>query len=261
MKKVAIVTGANSGIGLSTARQLSQAGYIVYGTGRRPFSADEFCYVCADVNDRAAMRTLFARVHKEQGRIDVLVNNAGFGIAGAIEDAAEEHIDAIIATNFTAVVLCCRLAIPYLKETRGNILNISSVGGIIPLPYQAMYSATKSAVDTFSRALATEVRPFGVGVCSILPGDTATGFTAARVRDENDATGNRERMRRSVGKMERDEQNGAPADRVARVILRAARRERPPLRVSVGASSKLIVFLTRLLPLSLVNAIVRRLYS
>lgn len=259
--KVAIITGASSGIGLAAALRFAAAGYAVYGTGRRPYENTAFRYLQADVNDTGRMKEIFEEVAREQGRIDVLVNNAGFGIAGAIEDASAEHIGAIVSTDLTAVATLCMLAIPYLKKTRGRIVNLSSVGGIIPLPYQAMYSAAKSAVDTFSRALATELRPFGVGVTSILPGDTKTGFTEARVFDENEESGNRARMRRSVDKMARDEQSGVSPDKVACAILRAAECRRPPLRVTVGLSYKLLVFLTRLLPLRAINAIVRILYS
>lgn len=261
MQKVAIITGASHGIGLATANRLVDAGWKVFNISRSKCKTDRFESFEADVNDNAKIAEIFELIFKNEGRIDAVVNNAGFGIAGAIEETNPENIDAIIKTNLSAVIKICGIAIPYLKQTNGKIVNISSVGGIIPLPYQACYSATKSGVEVFSRALATEVRPFKIGVTSILPGDTKTNFTQARVIDSQSNSSNYQRMTKSINKMARDEQKGKSPDSVAKVVLKVLRKRRPPLRKTVGFLSKTEVFLTRLVSTKLLNFIVRKIYG
>lgn len=253
--KVVIITGATSGIGLAAAKSFLKKGCKVYGIARRPYAGNGFACFQADVCDSEEIKKIFAEVHGREGRIDILVNNAGFGIAGAMEEASAASCQAIVNVNLTATCVLSGLAVPYLKETKGKIINISSVGGIMPLPYQAMYSATKAGVEVFSRALANEVKSYKIKVCAVLPGDTKTGFTAARVLE-----GENERAKRSVAKMARDEQRGKSPESVAKVILRVAEKKNPPLRITVGAGYKLLVFLQRILPVGLVNFVIRKLY-
>ena len=259
MKKVIIITGANSGIGLKTAIYLSKLDYIVYGTGRKDFIINDFNYIKADVNDEKKMNEVFKEIYLKEKRIDALINNAGIGIAGAIEDTSSANIENICNTNLIAIFKLSKLIIPYLKESKGHLINISSVGGIIPLPYQSIYSATKAAVDVFSRALANELKPFKVHVCSILPGDTKTNFTSARVIDDN-KNENTNSMKKSVDKMAKDEQNGMDAIKVSKVIHKVLKSKKNILRVSIGFSSKLIVFLSRIFPLRFINYIVYKIY-
>ena len=260
MKKVAIVTGANSGIGLATANLLVEKGWKVYGISRRKIDTN-FPSFQADVCVTEKVAAIFEEVFKNEGRIDALINNAGMGIAGAIEETKPENVEAIVKTNLTAVINLSSKILPYLKLSKGRIINISSVGGIIPLPFQACYSATKSGVEVFSRALATEVRPFGVKVCAILPGDTKTDFTKSRVIDENKDSSYQQRMKKSVGKMEKDEQNGKSPKYVAKIICKVMHKKNPPLRKSVGFVSKFEIFLTRICSTKLVNFIVRKIYG
>ena len=261
MQKVAIITGASHGIGLATANTLADAGWKVYNISRSSCQQQKFLSFQADVNDYSKICEVFEEIFKKEGHIDAVVNNAGFGIAGAIEETKPENVDAIINTNLSAVIKICGLAVKYLKQSKGRIVNISSVAGVIPLPYQACYSATKSAVEVFSRALATEVRPFGVKVTSILPGDTKTDFTKARVVDSQNGSNNFERMTKSINKMAKDEQNGKSPDTVARIVLKVLKQKNPPLRKTVGFVSKLEVFLTRICSTKFVNFIVRKLYG
>lgn len=259
--KTVIITGASSGIGRVSAEYFSDRGYKVYGVARREFQSDKFTSVKGDVNNYEAMSAVFDDIYKKEGHIDILVNNAGFGIAGAIEDASVESIESIVRTDFTSVAVLCKMIIPYMKKSGGRIINISSVGAIMPLPYQAMYSAVKSAVEVFSRALDTEVRPFGIRVTAILPGDTKTDFTSARVIEDSDANGNKSASMRSIGKMAKDEQNGKDPVTVAREVFTAATKNDPPLRITVGAVSKAEVFLSRVFPLKAINFIIRKMYS
>ena len=260
MEKVIIVTGASSGIGLATARRLARQGNKVYGIARRKFTDETFECLCADVNDLDAIETILKTVREKEGRIDALVNNAGFGIAGAVEYATPDKIQAIFDTNLTSLVKISSVAIKYLKETKGNLINIGSVAGILPIPFQACYSATKAAVLNFSLALDGEVRRFGVKVTTILPGDTKTGFTAARIVEGGEADYGG-RIGKSVRRMEKDEQNGKSPDTVARAVQRAIKKRRPPLKITVGGQYKLFVGLGKLLPTRLVNYILRKMYA
>lgn len=255
MEKIAVITGATSGIGLATARLFLKKGYKVYGIARKPFEGEFFCY-SADVTSYAAIEKIFEEIHTREGRIDVLVNAAGFGIAGAMEEASPERIAGIVEVNLTALCVLCSKIVPYLKETRGRIINISSVGGVMPLPYQAMYSATKAGVEVFSRALANELKPYRVCVTAILPGDTKTGFTSARVCEGENAA-----AKKSVAKMARDEQHGKPPESVAKLVYRAAKQKHPPLRKTVGFVSKAEIFLSRLLPVRFVNFLIGKIYG
>lgn len=240
---------------------LADNGYIVYGVDRKEFVSDKITPLCVDVNNYEAMSDIFKTVSEKQGRIDALVNNAGFGIAGAIEDAKIVNIQNIVNTNLVSLTVCSKLVIPYLKQSKGRLVNIGSVGGTIPLPYQAMYSATKAAVEVFSRALATEVRDFGVRVTCVMPGDTKTDFTAARIKDGENNSDNSAKMRKSIGKMEHDEQYGMSPNLVAKAIYKALTAKRRLLRIPVGCSSKFVVFLAKILPVKAVDYIVRKMYT
>lgn len=256
MKKVVIITGATSGIGLATAKLFTEKGFTVYGVARRKYAGNGFYCYSADVTDYAAMESVFKDVYEKEKRIDVVVNNAGFGVAGAMEETSAESIRQLTEVNLTSLCVLCGKVIPYMKNSGGRIVNVSSVGGIMPLPYQAVYSATKAGVEVFSRALANEVKPYNIKVTAVLPGDTKTGFTAARKIE-----GGNERAYRSIKKMERDEQRGTSPERVAKIIYKSAKRRNPPLRVSVGFISKLEVFLNRLLPVRFINFIIGKLYG
>ncbi len=260
MNKVVVITGASSGIGLATANRLAAAGYRVYGLARRPFASDNFTCYRADVNDFDAVKAIFGEIFEKEGRIDAVVNNAGFGIAGAMECATPERIQAIFDTNLTAAVKISSLAIPYLKLSKGNLVNIGSVAGELPIPFQSCYSATKAGILNFTLALDGEVRRFGVKCSVVQPGDTKTGFTAARVVEggEADYGGH---IGKSISRMEHDEQNGKSPDTVAKAVEKALKRRNPPLKITVGGQYKLFVGLKKLLPTRFVNFILRKLYA
>ena len=260
--KVVVITGASSGIGFEIAKMLSQKECRVYNISRRKFDDNYFAGTfCSDVNDGEKIQQILTEIYQKEGKIDVFINNAGFGIGGAVEFASQENIYKQIDTNLSAVINLSRLAIKYLKETKGKLINICSVGGVIPLPYQATYSATKAGVDVFSRALANEVKEYGIKVAAVLPGDTKTGFTKARVIENEGANAEtKEKIGKSIAKFEKDEEKGKSPESVAKVVVRVLNKKRPPLRVTVGFGYKAIVFLPRLVSTKLANAIVRKLY-
>ncbi len=260
MAKVVVVTGASSGIGLATARRLANKGYKVYGLARRPFSDELFECLQADVNDLPSVEAVLQSVYEREGHIDAVVNNAGMGIAGAVEYAEPKSIQRIFDTNLTSLVKISSVAVKYLKETKGNLVNIGSVAGELPIPFQSCYSATKAGVLNFSLALDGELRRFGVKVTVVQPGDTKTGFTAARVI-EGGEEGYGGKIGRSIRRMEHDEQNGKSPDTVAKAVERALKKRRPPFKITVGGQYKFFVGLKKLLPTRFVNFILRKLYA
>ena len=261
--KVAVITGASSGIGYAIAKRLFNEGVVVYDISRtvRQHSEIKEAFAC-DVNDTDKVDGILSAIFEKEGHIDIFINNAGFGIAGAIENTKAENIYSLISTNLSAVIALSGRAIKYLKQSGGgNIINISSVGGVIPLPVQATYSATKAGVEIFSKALANEVRPYKIKVTSILPGDTHTNFTTSRIID-NDTQNEKQKasIEKSIKKVEKDEIKGKSPDSVGKVVVKVLKKKHPPLRKTVGFFYKCAVFLPRILSTKLVNFIVRKLY-
>lgn len=260
--KVVFITGASSGIGLALANKLTSLGAIVYGVARSKCQEKGFvCYEC-DVNDSDKMEQILKEVFEKEGKLDVFVNNAGYGIAGAICTTQTKSIYDLVDTNLSAVINLSAKAIPYLKQSKdGRIINISSIGGIVPLPYQAVYSATKAGVDIFSRALANEVKPFGIKVSVVMPGDIKTGFTANRkIEGGKEDDEYSKSVALSIKKVEKDEQTGKGPEGVVKVICKAITKKNPPLKVSVGFWYKCVTPLVRFLPTKMVNWIVEKLY-
>ena len=265
-KKVALVTGASSGIGLETARMLQAAGWTVYGTSRKIPQGevalqDGIAMIYLDLFAEASPQAALALLLQREGRLDALVNNAGSGIAGAVEDTSEEEALIQFRANFFGTHNMCRAALPALRESRGIIVNMSSVAGVLSIPFQAMYSASKAALEAMTQALRLEVRGMGVRVTLVEPGDTRTGFTQARVLTRNQSERYRETLQNSVKRMEHDEQNGATAASVARVVCQLVHSKHPPVRKAVGVQYKLILLLNRFFPDFLREKIVALLYA
>ena len=181
MNTIAVVTGATSGIGLATARALRDRGCVVYGAARHPGQEEGIRWRVCDVTDQEAFAALLQEVRAECGRLDLLINNAGFGISGAAEFTDNRDAKRLLEVNLFGVVNGCRAAIPLMREQgSGRIVNISSVAAPVAIPFQPWYSVSKAGVSAYTAAAAEEVRPFGISLCAILPGDIRTGFTAAR---------------------------------------------------------------------------------
>lgn len=261
MSKVVIITGASSGIGLATAKRLVKSGFKVYGISLDHKEFDGFKNYQMDINNFEGIKKIIEEVYDKEGRIDAFVNNAGFGIAGAIEYATAEKIQALFDTNLTSVVKISSFVLKYLKESKGNLINISSVAGVTPIPFQACYSASKAGILNFSLALDGEVRRFGVKVTAVLPGDTKTGFTAARVVEGDDGDYGKA-VSTSIKRMAKDEQTGKSPDTVAKAIEKVLKKKKcTPLKVIVGGSYKFLGFLAKVMPTRFVNFILRKMYA
>jgi NAD(P)-dependent dehydrogenase (short-subunit alcohol dehydrogenase family) len=233
-RPVILVTGASSGLGAAVARGLAATHGHVFGTARHPGEPPPGVTLLAmDVDDDASVRRAIDELLARTGRIDVLVNNAGFGIAGAIEDTSSDEALAQIQTNFLGTHRVCRAVLPVMRAQRsGRIVNVSSLAGIVPLPFQAFYSASKFAIEAYSEALRIEVRPYGIHVSMIEPGDYATGFTARRRMTAQSGVDSpyHARVARAVAIMARDEQANRDLDPVVRTVRRALSARRPALR-------------------------------
>ena len=259
-KKVVIVTGASSGIGLALAKMLLKNNYIVYGLDRNEH-IDEFETLICDLTNYDRVKECFEQIYQKEGHIDILVNNAGMGISGAVEFIEMDRRKKLFEVNMFAAVNCSKMIIPYFKKNGGGkILNTSSLAGVIPLPFQTDYSMSKAAINSFTMCLRNELKPLNIKVCAVMPGDTKTGFTANREK-QNKSDGYSDRVKKSVSKMEKDETHGASPEKVAKVMLKQIKRKNPPAIVSVGFCAKLVAFLEKILPRKLMLWIVGKIYG
>lgn len=255
-KKVAIITGASSGIGLASARLFVKNGFKVYGIARGIFSYPEFACLNCDVNDAEKMQKIMEDILSNEGFIDVFVNCAGFGMAGELVNSDLKTLQSLFSTNLTAVAVNTAMVGKIMKKQGfGKIINISSLASIFPVPYQAGYSATKVGVDVISRTARTELKPYGVYVSLVVPGDVNTGFTAARVKSQNE----NDKVSRSVARMEGYERKGMTPEKIAKVIYKSAVCKKPRVRVCVGAL-KLLIPLQKFLPVSWLDFLIRVIY-
>src|SRR5215207_1712321 len=185
---VALVTGASTGIGHATAKALQNAGFRVFGTSRRAAAerSDGVTMLTGDVTSDASVAKLVDDILAEAGRIDLLVNNAGFGVTGAAEESSIAQVRSLFETNFYGVVRMSNAVLPIMRKQRGGrILNVGSILGLVPAPYGAYYSASKFAIEGYSESLDHEVREFGVRVAIIEPGATRTSFEGSNVRGDS----------------------------------------------------------------------------
>ncbi|NCB31374.1 MAG: SDR family oxidoreductase [Clostridia bacterium] len=260
-KRVALITGGSGGIGRETAQLFAARGFIVYELSRSGVSNGPITHITADVTDEASVASALSEIHTQTGRIDVLVNNAGFGISGAVEHTSLADMKRQFDVNFFGLIAASKAALPYLKRSAGRIVNVSSVAAVLPIPFQSMYSASKAAINALTLALRNEVAPFGVSVCAVMPGDVKTGFTAAREKVSAQNSDYESRIVRSVASMEHDEQAGMSPACVAKSIYRAATESKPrPLRV-VGGKYRLFTLLAKFFPAGLINWLVGKMYG
>jgi len=261
-KLVALVTGASSGIGEATASKLAAAGYTVYGTSRRGAQSSKhtFQMLKLDVTDDASVEAAVNELLKREGRIDVLVNNAGFGVApAAAEESSIEQAKAIFDTNFLGIVRMTRAVAPHMRGQRsGRIINIGSILGLVPVPYAALYSASKHAVEGYSEALDHELRTYGIRVSVIEPAYTKTQFEANNMQPDVKLS-EYQQVRTQVTKVVNHAMaNADEPSVVAQVVLKAIRAEQPKRRYTAGKAAAQLQFLRRFAPAALFDAAIRK---
>ena len=257
----AVITGGSNGIGLACCKKFLENGYRVYEISRKDGGDSGAVHIKGDVTDESSVKRAFAEIVEKEGEIDVLVNNAGFGISGPIELTALENAKKQLDVNFFGTFLCAREAAGYMRaRKKGRIVNLSSVASIAAIPFQGFYSASKAAINSLTLAMANELRPFGIRVCAVMPGDVKTGFTAARIKG-NGGEAYGETLERSVKTMERDEMNGMPPEKIADCVYKAATEKNPrPLRTK-GAQYHAVAALLKFLPTRTSNWIISKMYT
>src|SRR5436190_23263740 len=224
--KIALVTGASSGIGEATAERLASGGYKVYGTSRLAAEGGQrsFAMLGLDVTSDESVETAVTAVLRLEGRIDLLVNNAGFGVAPAsAEESSIEQARAIFDTNFFGIVRMTRAVVPHMRKQRsGRIINIGSVLGLLPMPYGALYSATKHAIEGYSESLDHELRTWGIRGLVIEPAYTNTPFDT-NLLEPNAKLDEYREVRAAMGKVLKEVMaTGDEPSVVADVVLKAA---------------------------------------
>ena len=260
-RPVAIVTGATAGIGAATARALHAAGYQVFGTYRKlpATKVPGVDYVACDVTSDLAVDAAVREVLAKAGRIDLLVNNAGVGLVGAAEESSLEQAKSIFDVNLFGVIRMTKAVLPLMRQQRsGRIVNISSVMGLIPSPFMALYSSSKHAVEGYSQGLDHEVRACGIRVVLVEPGYTRTTFEsnalAADQKSEHYALGrtNAEAvLRNEVAKSD-------PPEVVAGTVVTAATAATPRLRYTAGRDATTVSLLRRFVPTSAFDKSLRK---
>lgn len=259
--KTAVITGGSSGIGLKTAEMLRDAGYKVFEISRRDSDNAGIKHIGADVTDIDTLNAAFAEIIKCSGTVDLLVCCAGMGVSGAVEFLSDAETRRQFDVNFFGTVNTVRAVLPYMRRAgSGKIICISSVAAVYSIPFQAYYSASKAAVNAFADALTNEVRPFGIEVASVMPGDIKTNFTAARSKTADGDSEYGGRISKAVSAMERDEQNGMSPDSIACFVVKLAEKKHLSPLYTVGAQYKTLVFLSRVFPHKTAVRIIGKLY-
>lgn len=271
-KQIVLITGASAGIGLSAAQMMMEQGFKVYAASRRGGEVQkasqgngEIIPVKMDVNVESDIQQVIRQILLENGKLDAIISNAGNGIAGSVEDTSSEEVKYQLETNFFGAVKVIQACLPVFRQQGyGKIIATSSVAGVVPIPFQAFYSAGKAALLVFMQALALETKKFGIQCCTILPGDTKTEFTSSRKytdASQSDASAYFGTMKRSVSKMEKDEQNGMPPSMIARAMISQLKRKKMKTQVVPRIDYKIICWLFKHLPASVSLRIVGMLYA
>lgn len=261
---VALVTGASSGIGRASALALQAAGYRVFGTSRKPTTDAPrgMTMLIADVTDDASVHRLVQDVMAATGRIDLLINNAGYALSGAAEESSISQVQALFETNFHGVVRVTNAVLPIMRQQgSGRILNIGSVAGLIPGPFGAYYAASKHAIEGYSESLDHEVRPFGIRVAVIEPWATKTSIEANSPQGDRPVAAYAAMLARYRTAFDAAMANGDTAEDVAATVLAAAKDRTPRLRYPSGKAARQTSFARRFLPRSLFDRTLRKQFN
>jgi short-subunit dehydrogenase len=266
-KRVALITGGTSGIGRAICHYLSDRGITVYGTGRNVSTGDvldNFKVVRLDVTRDISVAEGVKYVLEQEGQLDILVNNAGIGMAGAVEDSEIPEILNVFNTNVAGVLRMVKSVLPTMRQQNyGYIINISSVGGLMGLPYRGIYSSSKSSVELISESLSMEVMKFGVKVVLIEPGDFKTSIN--QNRKVSNATNNsvyKEEFQRIHELINNEVATGQNPEKIGKLVYRIINKKQPRVRYNTGnVSSKFALVIKRLLPTRWFEALLMRHYQ
>ncbi len=257
MKRVVVITGAGSGIGKETAGLFSTGGDIVVNISLNvETNEDSNIYNC-DVSVEEEVESVFQKIYNKFGHIDVLINNAGFGVSGAVELIPTTNINSIYNVNVLGVIYCSKHALKYMKPG-AKIINIGSAMAFFPLPFRSIYASTKAAVVTLSYGMRMELNNFGVSVCVICPGDVKTNFTKNRVKDFQTNEKYGDRIKNAAGSLDEKENKRMSPIIVANAIFKQANKKKTKHMVIVGFKYKVLYVLQKLLPAKWVLAVTEK---
>ena len=253
MNKVVLITGGSSGIGKSIGEFLHQKGFVVYGTSRNPekISNSIFPLVALDVRDKQSIVNCVAEVIQKAGRLDVVINNAGVGITGPIEEIPTEEIKNNFETNLFGPIEVMKAVLPQMRlQQSGLIINVTSIAGYMGLPFRGVYSASKGALELITEALRMEVKSFGIHITNVAPGDFATNIAAGRYHAPV-VKGSAYEMTygKSLKEMDNHVDSGSNPNEMARAIFAIIQNNNPKIHYKVGAfMQKFSIVLKRILP-------------
>lgn len=252
MSKVVLITGASSGIGKVTAEYLLQKGYKVYGTSRNPKPAlYNFPLIQLDVTEITSIKQAIQTILKKEGKIDVLVNNAGIGITGPVEETPSEEIRKAFETNFFGAIEVMKSVLPQMREQKsGLIINITSIAGYTGLPFRGIYSACKSALEIITESIRMEVKDFGIRVTNLAPGDVATNIVAGRYHTPVfDESPYKELYEINLDLINSHVSEGSNPIEMAKAIEKVIETSNPKIHYKVGSfMQKFSIVLKRILP-------------
>lgn len=252
MKKVVLITGATSGIGKATAEYLSEKGYIVYGTGRTPtFNTEKYTLLPMDVRNTESVQNAVNEIIKRENRIDILINNAGVGISGAMEEIPSAELQNIFQTNVFGVIEVIKAVLPTMrKQSNGLIINVTSIAGYIGLPFRGAYSASKGALELITEAMRMEVKPFGISMTCIAPGDVATDIASRRYHTPiSENSPYQEKYQNTLRLMNQDVDSGQNPHLMAQKIYAVMQCKNPKIHYKqANFLQKFSIILKRILP-------------
>lgn len=262
MSKIAVVTGASSGIGRCTAKALRDMGCKVYDLSRRDIPLENVKHIKTDITKESEVLSAVKEIIDTDGRIDILVNCAGFGISGAVEFTTTEEAKSQFEVNFFGAVTVTRAVLPYMREQKnGRIVNISSVAAVAHIPFQTYYSASKAAIESYTSCLDNEVKMYGVRATAVEPGDICTEFTDARQKSFDGDDVYCGRISKSVAGMEKDEAKGMSPEVAGRYIAKVALRKKVKPVCAIGTTYKILSVLCKTFPCSFRNWVVGLMYA
>ena len=253
MSKVILVTGASSGIGKSVATFLQEKGCKVYGTSRTPKNIEDYSFnlIALDVLNVVTIQKAVGYIIKKEGRLDVLVNNAGMGITGPIEDTPTDEMRAVFNTNLFGAIDVMKAVLPQMRhQNSGTIINVTSIAGYMGLPFRGLYSASKGALELITEATNMEVKSFGINVVNAAPGDFATNIAAGRYHTPVfETSAYKENYQKNLDLMDAHVDGGMDPLEMAKAVYKIINTKKPKIHYKIGGfMEKFSIFLKRILP-------------
>ena len=260
-RRIVLVTGDSSGFGLEIVKEFLRHGDQVYGISRRPFSYPGLVHLQADLTKAESLQEAVNGILEKEGRIDILINDAGYGIFSSVEETPIDEAKKLFDVNVLGALRMCQSVLPSMRRNHGGlIINISSIGAETPLPFQGFYSAYKSAMDMLFDSMRSEVRPFGIRIASLRPGDSRTGFTSHRKTIAKEGSSYESAFRHCLKQVESDEKGGFSPSKVGRKAYSISCRRRPKGIYRVGFKDRFLLVLFKALPKRLAYYILFRIY-